>query len=241
MVIDFKTQERGDTPSSSIAAILPNQAVFFEMLGSHSGTLLDDERACLSQVAVEKRVREFTAGRHCARKALGRLGIPEVAILRGRSREPLWPAGVVGSITHCEGYCAAAVAKAADLAALGIDAEKNEPLPSGVENLVATEEEAGQFRQASTTGIHWDKLIFSAKESFFKAWFPVTQKWLEFKDVELRFDLERRAFRVHPGRSSAKGWNDSTGLFPQLARFEGKFLATFELLLTSAWLDCLER
>ena len=50
----------------------------------------------------------------------------------GAKREPLWPAGVVGSITHCDGYRAAAVARATDLATVGIDAEPHEPLPDGV-------------------------------------------------------------------------------------------------------------
>lgn len=79
--------------------------------------------------AVEKRRREFTTGRACARLALERLGIGAVAIPNGERGEPLWPSGVVGSITHCRGYCGCAVAKAGDVVVVGIDAEVHEPLP----------------------------------------------------------------------------------------------------------------
>jgi 4'-phosphopantetheinyl transferase EntD len=234
MIANLEPREKDDAPSSSLSRILPKQAFSFEMVGSHWGDLLEAEKMCLGTAAVEKRIREFAAGRHCARKALALLGVPEGPILRGRDREPLWPAGIVGSITHCDGYCASAVAKNADLAALGIDAEKNEPLPSGVESLVATEEETIQFRQAGSHGIHWDKLVFSAKESFFKAWFPVTRKWLEFKDVEAFFDLDQRTFRIQRGRLSAGSWADSQNL--SLARLEGRYLIAGQLMLTSAWL-----
>ena len=82
--------------------------------------------------AVDRRRAEFTTVRTCARIALGRLGLPPAPLLTGSKREPLWPAGVVGSITHCDGYRAAAVARASEVAAIGIDAEPHDPLPDGI-------------------------------------------------------------------------------------------------------------
>ncbi len=89
---------------------------------------------------------EFTAGRRCARAALAGLGLAAVPIPQGPAGEPQWPAGVTGSITHCPGYRACAVARTADPAGLGIDAEPDEALPDGLIQAVAT----GAERAAST-------------------------------------------------------------------------------------------
>lgn len=146
--------------------------------------------------AVPKRVAEFTTVRTCARRALSRLGVPPSPLLPGRFREPLWPAGVVGSLTHCDGYRAAAVALANDIAALGIDVEPNVPLPAGVAELVTIGDELSALRHLHETEprISWDKLLFSAKESVYKAWFPLTGVWLDFTDCELTIDTTNGTF-----------------------------------------------
>src|SRR6516225_8640665 len=84
------------------------------------------------RTAGPRRRAEFTAGRRCAREALARLGLPAAPVLAGRAGEPRWPAGVTGSITHCAGYRACAVARTADVTALGIDAEPDARLPAGL-------------------------------------------------------------------------------------------------------------
>jgi 4'-phosphopantetheinyl transferase EntD len=144
--------------------------------------------------AVEKRRREFITGRACARRALEQLGVGPTPIPSGRHGEPLWPPGIVGSITHCSGYRACAVARIEDVASLGIDAEVNAPLPEGVLEQVAfgpERELAGVDR-----GLHLDRLVFSAKEAIYKAWFPLAGRWLGFEDVELSLDAEARTFRA---------------------------------------------
>lgn len=92
--------------------------------------LFPDEEALVAN-AVAKRRSEFATARRCAREALARLGMPPAPILSGPKREPQWPVDVVGSITHCEGYRAAAVARAGDVRALGIDAEPHAAFPTG--------------------------------------------------------------------------------------------------------------
>src|SRR5258708_8108427 len=73
------------------------------------GSLLSLEESLVAK-AVPKRRREFTAGRNCARRALAQLGYPDFALLAGSHGQPLWPPGIAGSITHCDDYCAVAVA-----------------------------------------------------------------------------------------------------------------------------------
>ena len=146
--------------------------------------LFPEEREAMGR-AVEKRRREFVTGRACARQALERLGLDPVPIGSGQRGEPLWPDGVVGSITHCRSYRACAVAPAERIASVGIDAEPHEPLPDGVLEQVASERERGAL---GANGVHMDRLLFSAKEAIYKAWFPLAGRWLGFEDVHLSID-----------------------------------------------------
>ncbi|WP_159499327.1 4'-phosphopantetheinyl transferase superfamily protein [Microbacterium sp. 18062] len=140
--------------------------------------------------AVPKRRAEFAAVRGCARRALGRLGHAPAPILPGPNREPQWPAGIVGSLTHCDGYRAAALARTRDILTLGIDAETHEPLPDGVAELVTVGDEPRLLARlgAAEPGIAWDRVLFSAKESIYKAWFPLARAWLDFTECELTID-----------------------------------------------------
>ncbi len=154
--------------------------------------LFDEELRSLGG-AVDERRREFTTGRACARAALAQLGLPVAAIPSGADAQPLWPAGIVGSITHCRRYRACAVARERDVRSVGIDAEVHAPLPPGVLEAVASAGERGALTTLGL-GVHWDRLLFSAKEAVFKAWFPLTGRGLGFEDVELRIDPRTRAF-----------------------------------------------
>ncbi|CAL9650655.1 4'-phosphopantetheinyl transferase family protein [Streptomyces sp. enrichment culture] len=153
--------------------------------------LYPEEEAIVAR-AVAKRRREFTAVRSCARRAMEKLGVPAQPVLPGERGAPRWPDGLVGSMTHCDGYCAAALARATDLASLGIDAEPDGPLPEGVLDSVSLPTEAEQLRRLAgeRSGVHFDRLLFSAKESVYKAWFPLTRRWLDFleADIEIRVD-----------------------------------------------------
>jgi 4'-phosphopantetheinyl transferase EntD len=178
--------------------------------------LLPEERAALGAVADQRR-RAFTAGRACARHALAALGVPLAPVLRGLDGEPVWPAGTVGSITHCEGYEAAAVARSTAFAALGLDAEPNAPLPSEVHTLVILPEERTHLTALPARDIAWNKLLFCAKESVYKAWFPLTREWLDFHDISITFAPDRARFQARI-RSAA-----SAGEALRIAGSEGRF------------------
>jgi 4'-phosphopantetheinyl transferase EntD len=149
--------------------------------------LLFPEEQELIAKAVDKRRREFSTARNCARTALAGLGLPPVAIVHGERGSPVWPAGVVGSITHCAGYRASAVALASEVLTIGLDAEPNDVLPDGVLNVISTEAERAWLPEVTSLmpAVCWDRLLFSAKESVYKAWFPLTRKWLGFDDATL--------------------------------------------------------
>ena len=152
--------------------------------------------AALVENAVEKRKREFTTARHCARLALAELGVAPAPILPGTRGAPRWPDGIVGSMTHCAGYRAAAVARRAQAAGIGIDAEVHGPLPEGVIKLVASAGEQARLAALAIARpeVHWDRLLFSAKESVYKVWSPRTGEWLGFEEAEVSFDPEAATF-----------------------------------------------
>lgn len=158
------------------------------------GELLAEEAACLAPV-VESRRRAFAAGRNCARRALTLLGVAPAPILVGERREPIWPPGVVGSITHVDRYCAAAVAQRDVVRGIGIDAAVHAPLDRGVETLVCTDWERKRMATLPAD-THWNTLTFSAKESLFKAWYPIVGGWLDFDDANITFDPASGAFTV---------------------------------------------
>ena len=141
--------------------------------------------------AVPKRRREFTVARWCAREALRQLGAPAGAIPKGSAGEPLWPIGVVGSITHHAGYAAAVVGWRSQLLTMGVDAEPNEPLPDGVLELTASAGEITHLDSLTVVDprVHWGRLLFCAKEAIYKAWYPVHMRWLGFEDVDVRLGL----------------------------------------------------
>jgi 4'-phosphopantetheinyl transferase EntD len=173
-----------------IEALVPPGVATAEAYGDPPGArLLPAEEPVVAR-AVDKRRREFTTGRHLARQALAALGVAPVPLLPGPRGAPGWPDGTTGSITHCAGYRAAAAAPATAVASVGIDAEPDEPLPAGVLDAIALPAERTMVDRLLAAGpaVCWDRLLFSAKESVYKAWFPLTHRWLDFAEAELELD-----------------------------------------------------
>lgn len=172
-----------------IEELLPDSVVSVEALGDDAaeGVRLYPEEEALAASFVPKRRSEFAAVRGCARQAMEKLGVAPRAIARGDSGEPVWPAGLIGSMTHCEGYRAASLARSGDLASLGIDAEPHQELPEDVIVSVALPTENERLRRLAERdpSVHWDRLLFSAKESVYKAWFPLMAQWLDFLEADI--------------------------------------------------------
>jgi 4'-phosphopantetheinyl transferase EntD len=154
---------------------------------------------------VQKRAEEFAAGRLCARLLLHEFGIRKFAIEVGAHRQPLWPEDLVGSITHTTGFCAAVAASKKNLRSVGIDTEITGSVATTLWRGICTPSETTwllslpQSEQLSAA-----TLIFSAKESFYKCQFGLTQEHLGFHDasVELpEWGQERGAFRIFANRS----------------------------------------
>jgi 4'-phosphopantetheinyl transferase EntD len=198
-----------------LARILPAEAVTEEAYADRFGVrLFPAEEAAIAN-SVAKRRQEFTTVRHCARTALARLGIPPAPILPGERGAPGWPDGVVGSMTHCAGFRGCAVARDTDLRSIGLDAEPAAPLPHGILEAIALPEEQDDLRRLPA-GTPWDRLLFSAKESVYKTWWPLAHRFLEFHEARIELDPggEFKATLLVPGPVSTftGRWIHSGGL-----------------------------
>jgi 4'-phosphopantetheinyl transferase EntD len=212
-----------------IEKILRAAVEWAEAFADPPGVPLFPEEEVLVARSVESRRREFATARHCAHHALARLGVPSAPITRGERGAPQWPAGIVGSITHCAGYRAAVVARARDMVTVGIDAEQDEALPDGVLDLVSLPDERARLRDlaAADPGTCWDRLLFSAKEAVYKAWFPLAGRWLGFDQAEITLSAAAGTFeaRLLVPAPEVEG-------FP-LRGFTGRWLASDGLILTA--------
>ena len=188
-----------------------HRPVFKRLLGAHieteevdphsvRGGLLKAEQDEVA-AAAQTRIEQFTAGRVCSRIALGRFGVAMTTpVLRGEDRAPIWPPGFVGSISHTDTWCAAAVARAEDVRSIGIDLEPATPLKESLWRRVCTAKERDWLHQLSAPGL-MGKILFSAKESVYKCQYPLTTKFLGFHavEVELGEDSFQAVFQQEAG------------------------------------------
>lgn len=160
-------------------------AVAWSRVSDAPPALFPEEAALLAN-AVEKRRREFAHGRACARRALATHGCDAVPLLVGPMREPLWPHGFVGSITHDRELCVAVAARDDKYAGVGVDIEPDEPLTPSVAARIWSPMEASEAR---ALGVVPDasaaKLVFAAKEAVYKCQFPVTRTYIGFHGVSV--------------------------------------------------------
>ena len=192
-----------------------------------------EEEECVAR-AVAKRRAEFSRGRACARSVLAQLNVPDFPLLSGPQREPIWPAGIVGSITHTDGLCAVAAAHDARYRGIGIDAEPCLPLDADVIDYVCLKDELTNGRGTDLSGFdvaERARLIFSAKESVYKCQFPLTRRFIEFHEVRVRF------------HSNSEFSVELLLDVPELgsgACFVGRFAARAGFLLTASWICRIE-
>ncbi|MBF6223708.1 alpha/beta fold hydrolase [Nocardia abscessus] len=221
---------------------LPAEVATAEIIGEDpTAALLPQEQALIEAIQSDPegvREREIVYGRTCAHRALARLGVPVEPVLRAGGNVPggmpLWQPGIAGSISHTlgftltqkTGYYVAAVSR--HHRSIGIDAAHNEPISDVLRNRIALpEEQAWLSRIGTHRGVHWDRVLFSAKESVYKAWYPLTHRALDFEDALITFDLDEGTFTARlliEDRSTLDG--------QPLTEFHGRFLVDGGVILT---------
>jgi 4'-phosphopantetheinyl transferase EntD len=178
--------------------------------------------------AVPKRQAEFGVARICARRAMAELGIAPCPLVPYPDRSPRWPEGIVGSITHAAGYCAVVVSRSSRARGLGLDAESDSPLEPNVEARISTVSELRWLGTRPAAERAWlGKLLFCAKEAFYKCQYPTTREFLEFREVELFIDVPGSTFSVQRIARTGETWRS-------VAAMRGRFLRAGGLILTGA-------
>ena len=182
-----------------------------------------EELAALPR-ATEKRTREFAAGRAAARLSLRELGAPALAIPMGADRAPVWPPGLLGSITHTDTACLAATAWEGEFRLLGLDMEPDTPLDADLLETVCTPAERAWLATQDEAG-HWAKLIFSAKEAAYKAQHRLSHALIGFDALELRIDA--------PGQSFVATFQSDVPPFVRGEALHGRFARGGGLIVTA--------
>ena len=163
-----------------------------EMFSDVPESIMFSTKAAVVEGTVAECRREFGTVRYYARKALRQIGVPAVPVLPDVNGAPRWPVGVIGSMTHCASYRAAVVARSGDLCGVGIDAEPHVAVPDAALDLILRDEERAQLSALADAHphLHWDWILFCAKEAVYKAWFPLTRRWLDFADVSITMQFD---------------------------------------------------
>ena len=174
--------------------MLPNpfpDHISFCLLPIHSTSnqkLHPAEENYFSQLSSVSRKEHYRSGRICAGEVLSKLGTRGQPVLRDpQTREPLWPEGISGAITHSGNWAAAAAGKTSDVSGIGIDLEDLErQVDSRISRHVCIPEEQKWLQECGEDYLQQNlKIIFSAKESIFKAFFPYTRTYLHFHDARI--------------------------------------------------------
>jgi enterobactin synthetase component D len=188
--------------------------------------------------AVPERALQFLAGRYCARVALRRLlpAISEGAIPIGVDRAPVWPAGVVGAITHGEGLAAAAVARTADAVGIGLDLERvlSASAMAAVFTDIATRDEMQALAGAQLGEAVLLTLVFSAKESLFKCLYRLVGHYFDFHDAAIVDASTRDRTFIAELRTELGGLAAGTRLGGRFAVVDGFVHTGITLLRPSA-------
>ena len=177
-----------------------------------------------------KRQREFAAGRSCAAVLLNRWDIAEeVGVAKDRS--PIWPDGFVGSISHSDRWVWAAVAKSEDRPAIGIDTEivVSPETSDLLDNDIVSSSERSVIESLGLSPQVAFTLAFSAKEAFYKCWYPITKTFFEFKQVAIQScttdTIRIVTLNSNPNYKISPAWLDV------------HFLATDSDVFTATWMN----
>lgn len=189
---------------------LANLLVLTAAIEDVPGELTSEERPAMAR-AVEKRRREFAAGRSLARRGLRSFGLEAVSIPVSEHRHPIWPHGIVGSISHTGDRVGVALARRGHYAAVGLDLEVRNAVTPNLFASILVDEEARRL-PAATPGEE-ATLVFSCKEAVFKAVNPLCGEFLDFLDVSIELLDGTFVARCRASLRSAEPIRAATGYF----------------------------
>jgi enterobactin synthetase component D len=137
--------------------------------------------------SVEKRKAEYLAGRYCAKHALQAVGSDVLFIPSGEHREPLWPKGIAGSISHSNEFAVACVSRSSRISGVGIDLEEvvDSDTMHKIQRMILTDRDRELIANLEMSEVHYFSMVFSLKESFFKAAFSQVGSYFDFDAISM--------------------------------------------------------
>jgi 4'-phosphopantetheinyl transferase EntD len=155
-------------------------------VGDAANTATDAELAMLHPRSVAARRAAFVAGRTAAHAALADLGRDVPSILVGSMRQPLWPPGTAGSLSHAGEFAVAMAAPLEHTGGVGIDIEVAQTAPELWDQVPRAAER--RWLEDIADPAERDRMLvalFSAKEALYKAFFPRVGTWFGFEAAAL--------------------------------------------------------
>ncbi|MBN1899531.1 MAG: 4'-phosphopantetheinyl transferase superfamily protein [Spirochaetes bacterium] len=189
-------------------------------------SLLPEEKSVIAK-AVKKRQMDFASGRWCAYQILDMMGRSDRPILTGEGGEPLWPAGICGSISHTDSLACAIGALENNYTSVGLDIEKRtRPISQRALKIILNDDEELWLEQHR--GRDLEKIIFSAKESIFKLLYPLTGKRFYFSYVSI-ISVDDKYFTARLNK-------DLDDTFKKGNEFKGIYFSDNEYILAISFL-----
>lgn len=191
-----------------------------------------EEKKILQTLISTKRKAEFSLGRSCAHQALSKFKLESVPILRNpKTREPVWPESIRGSITHSGNFAAVAVGLSKDISGVGIDLEDlSRRINFNISKHVCVKEELEWLKQFNLEQANRNlRIIFSAKESIFKCFFPLSKTYLSFKDASIKINENNSDFSFTLSK-------ECSDIFKMGFKQKGSYSIKNNFLLTSIYI-----
>ena len=215
--VPLEAQIRALFPSGTAIAVTDPRLTYAQPFPSESSAV---------SRANDRRRREFNAGRAAVRDAMQQFALSPKAVPNGPDRAPIWPDGLVGSISHSGAVCVAAVARSKDARSVGIDVEEDTALdPELVSSVCTLVERAWLSAQPKAQRGLLAKLIFSAKECAYKCQYPISRTVFDFDTLEITPDLDTGQFEAT--------FTKDVACFAQGSCFHGRFIIESGVIVTT--------
>ncbi len=206
------------------------QFCYLEASDLSSCVIHPEEEAYTQSIKAKQRRVEFLLGRACAHQALSAFQLSDSPILRDQNNAPIWPETVIGSIAHTQQKAVACAGKRTEIQGIGIDIEDLERSinPNIQRHVCLPQEKEWLARLPSDELLKYLKIIFSAKESIFKCFYPLSQVYLHFQDAHIEFGGDSSYFEFTLlktcGSEFRKGF-----------QHQGTYQISQDMVLTAVW------
>lgn len=163
------------------ACCLVNSSAYTPQLADQLGVVLPEAL----RHAVRKRQAEYVASRWLVSKLFETVGIHNFQLLNRSDRSPIWPTGIIGSLSHHDHKIFAVIDKRAKWVGNDIERILSDHKAAELRSLIMTLEELALLNASGLSLSQATTLAFSIKETVYKAVYPDVQTLFGFEQVTI--------------------------------------------------------